>query len=453
MNSFNSKNRSFFLVVSLILFILFSNFSFAQYLIQGNTLDNNANPLPNVVISGFPSAVESNAAGFYSVTVPSGWSGTVTPALAGYNFTPASRTYNNVLANIPGQYYVGTPQPVNVTIAGTVTFATSGAPAAGVTMNGLPGTPITNNLGYYSAVVPVGWSGTVTPALAGYGFIPVSNTYSNVTVSLLSENYSCSVQTFDILGTIVDASGNPIPNVALVGFPSSVVTDNNGNYAATVLPKGWSGTVVPTLTGYIFDPPYRTYSNVTADIFGSNYIAAIALNFSGYVLNNTGNPMMNVVLNGLPGTPVTDANGLFTTIIPSGWSGNVVPAESGYYFTPPNKVFTNVISSVTNCNFTGSPLTGIEDKATLPTSFALNQNYPNPFNPSTTISFDVPVTSKVILNVYDILGNHVATLVNETKEAGRYNVTFDASKYTSGVYIYRIQAGSFVQTKKMILMK
>ncbi len=88
-----------------------------------------------------------------------------------------------------------------------------------------------------------------------------------------------------------------------------------------------------------------------------------------------------------------------------------------------------------------------------PATFALEQNYPNPFNPSTNISYSIPNNSFVTLKVYDMLGNEVATLVNEDKEAGNYQVTFDASALSNGVYFYRLQANGFDITKKMILMK
>ncbi len=92
-----------------------------------------------------------------------------------------------------------------------------------------------------------------------------------------------------------------------------------------------------------------------------------------------------------------------------------------------------------------------------PQAFALSQNYPNPFNPSTVISYQLPVNSQVILKVYNILGQEVATLVNGTQEAGAYTVSFNTNEGTlglsSGVYIYRLQAGSFVSTKKLVLMK
>jgi choice-of-anchor B domain-containing protein len=91
----------------------------------------------------------------------------------------------------------------------------------------------------------------------------------------------------------------------------------------------------------------------------------------------------------------------------------------------------------------------------LPEGFALSQNYPNPFNPSTKINFSIPKNSNVTLKIYSISGKEVATVINDRRDAGVYEVSFDGSKYglASGVYFYKLQSGDFVQTKKMILTK
>jgi hypothetical protein len=98
-----------------------------------------------------------------------------------------------------------------------------------------------------------------------------------------------------------------------------------------------------------------------------------------------------------------------------------------------------------------------------PSVFSLSQNYPNPFNPSTTINYQLPVNSFVTLKVYDVLGNEVATLINEEKLAGEYEIEFsaiggsasggNATSLPSGVYFYKLQAGSFIEMRKMILLK
>ncbi|MFA6596712.1 MAG: T9SS type A sorting domain-containing protein [Ignavibacteriaceae bacterium] len=107
-----------------------------------------------------------------------------------------------------------------------------------------------------------------------------------------------------------------------------------------------------------------------------------------------------------------------------------------------------------------SQVVGIaEENKYTPSDFSLSQNYPNPFNPETTISYQIPVSGKVSLKVFDILGNEVAILVNEEQNAGFYKINFNAQRTTnnqqlcSGIYFYRLQAGNFVQTKKFILMK
>ena len=103
--------------------------------------------------------------------------------------------------------------------------------------------------------------------------------------------------------------------------------------------------------------------------------------------------------------------------------------------------------------------TGIEDKSNeILSDFVLEQNYPNPFNPSTKIRYSIPTSEFVTLKVYDVLGNEVATLVNEEKPAGSYEVEFSVGQASSpdiasGIYFYKLQVGTFVETKKMILMK
>jgi len=119
-----------------------------------------------------------------------------------------------------------------------------------------------------------------------------------------------------------------------------------------------------------------------------------------------------------------------------------LPAPAGYYrFIVEN-----------NVTFAGNVIQ--------PEEIYLSQNYPNPFNPTTTIKYQLPEFSFVTLKVYDVLGSEIALLVNEEKPMGSYEVEFDASKLSSGVYFYRLQAvpngrqaGSFVVTKKMVLLR
>lgn len=101
---------------------------------------------------------------------------------------------------------------------------------------------------------------------------------------------------------------------------------------------------------------------------------------------------------------------------------------------------------------TGDP-TNINNTVAIPNEFKLFNNYPNPFNPSTKIKFNLPISAKVTLNIYDILGRKVITLINDVKPAGRYEVDFNGSALASGIYIYSIMAGSFNSSQKMMLLK
>jgi len=100
-----------------------------------------------------------------------------------------------------------------------------------------------------------------------------------------------------------------------------------------------------------------------------------------------------------------------------------------------------------------SGVTGVKSKPGSPRVFSLGQNYPNPFNPATTIDYSIPSAGIVTLRIYNVLGQEVATLVNTRQEAGAYHAKFDASRFTSGVYFYRLTAGSNVSTKRMLLVK
>jgi len=143
----------------------------------------------------------------------------------------------------------------------------------------------------------------------------------------------------------------------------------------------------------------------------------------------------------------TTSNGGFD--LPNG-GGTVVLNQAGiyYYVCVPHASFgmkgTITVNSVTDVKTINE---------TIPDNFILMQNYPNPFNPATTISFSLPSKSFVSLKVFDALGREVATLVNEELSAGNHSRQWNGENMSSGIYFYRLQAGSFTETKKLILLK
>jgi len=134
------------------------------------------------------------------------------------------------------------------------------------------------------------------------------------------------------------------------------------------------------------------------------------------------------------------------------YSTNYPTGANWYTFTSNDSgdsVFTYLIRAYVSIDTSG----GKQNIELTPASFVLEQNYPNPFNPSTTIKFQIPSKGFVTLKIYDIIGREVSALVNEFREAGPYNVKFDASNLPSGVYLYRITSGTYRETKKLVLIK
>ena len=143
------------------------------------------------------------------------------------------------------------------------------------------------------------------------------------------------------------------------------------------------------------------------------------------------------------------------------WLGSTTVGSNGvfaYEITDPSIEAVSLTATTNVGNTSGfgfiELITDVEkEDDNIPTEFALNQNYPNPFNPSTTITFSIPDEEFISLKVFNSLGEEVAELVNETKPAGNYSVSFDASELTSGIYFYKLNAGNFFQTRKMMLVK
>jgi len=138
------------------------------------------------------------------------------------------------------------------------------------------------------------------------------------------------------------------------------------------------------------------------------------------------------------------------TIVIGAGASIVVPLGADLCAGEYGNIYGNLSGEGTQC---GTIVTFESDLETNPTKYALYQNYPNPFNPSTLIKYDVPEKSFVSIRIYDLLGEELASLVNEYKPAGSYEVQFNASNFGSGIYFYKIQSDNFIETRKMVLMK
>jgi len=159
-------------------------------------------------------------------------------------------------------------------ISGSIkTTIGTGIKSANLTFSNGAGSTFTDENGNYSQIVSSAWSGTVTPLKAGYTFLPPNRTYSEVTSDQTSQDYTATLLSYTISGTVTEG-GPGLAGVVMIGLPGDPATDSNGDYTATV-DYGWSGTVTPTKTGYAFSPSYRTYSNVTSNHTVQDYTASL----------------------------------------------------------------------------------------------------------------------------------------------------------------------------------
>jgi 5'-nucleotidase / UDP-sugar diphosphatase len=148
--------------------------------------------------------------------------------------------------------------------------------------------------------------------------------------------------------------------------------------------------------------------------------------------------------------------GFLVTAVDAGNSGDMIRITIWDKLDGDKIIYDNLVMNELGGGYitiVGSQFVKEGNEMLSPVNYELEQNYPNPFNPTTTIRYSVPEQTFVTLKVYDIIGNEVTTLINEEKPTGTYEITWSADQLSSGVYIYSIQAGSFIQTKKMILMK
>jgi hypothetical protein len=234
-------------------------------------------------------------------------------------------------------------------------------------------------------------------------------------------------------GTIIhtnDGGATWIPIASGTSYPLSSVSFLNANFGFAV---GASGTIIHTSNGGLnWNVQLSSRRNWLYDVTIINENIATVVGEDGLILRTTNGGVSWDV------QPIGTTNHLYAVSfinanigLSVGSGGTILRTNTG-----------GVVSIDDKQIFTINPL-----------DFILLQNYPNPFNPVTIISWQTPVGSHHKLKVYDILGNEVATLVDEYKEAGEHRVEFDARNLASGVYIYILKAGEFVSSKKMAVIK
>ena len=205
------------------------------------------------------------------------------------------------------------------------------------------------------------------------------------------------------------------------GVHSRYETALVGAYQGSIVYTNSTATYVPNISKYVFDFIYADYKDLDTCLYGDSLAHAVTGTTSGaaYLAKYwevAGYDIINLMKNASKAT---------ADLIYTAWVDGGSP----------------------------DPATSVNDNKTSLMSFSLNQNYPNPFNPSTTISYSIVNRGNVSLKVYDMLGKEAAVLVNGEKEAGNYELSFNASGLSSGIYIYELRSAGNLLTKKMILVK
>jgi hypothetical protein len=220
---------------------------------------------------------------------------------------------------------------------------------------------------------------------------------------------------------------------------------------------------VESLSGFTY-PPYLSTLDPSTTLGHPVSVKHGSLH-GYYKLNPLGNDVLLVVIGMNVGQSNTVGAGGGILTAASSWTEFNLPI----YYTPGSPDPDNVLVYFSVADTSGETATvgseayvdfidltapsGVEQLSGLPSDFSLSQNYPNPFNPSTKIEYSLPEQSMVQLKVYDILGNEVATLVNEEQPAGTYRADFSGENFSSGFYIARLTTGNLTKTIKMTLMK
>ncbi len=281
---------------------------------------------------------------------------------------------------------------------------------------------------------------------------PASGSDANINIW---DGYTSAVLRID-RDTDIDGTTEPTFPISVIGTATQFTTANPPNVGYQITPNKFAD-----ITGGVAVPPHPYFAlvspaNNTIITISDSSLPLMATWRKTVDLNN--DPILYQFM--LLKTPLATSPALsdtfykFTGATVLGWMGaNDTLVTKWTVRSKGNE--TTFITSVDTFNITFiKNITGIRKESGVPVKFFVDQNYPNPFNPATTIRFGLPSEAMVDLRVYNILGQEVAVLVNgENYKAGNYSVNFDASRLATGTYIYRIQAGNFVETKKMILVK
>lgn len=401
--------------------------------------------VPDVLLNGLPVKVTSSRVGTYFVAIPSGWSGTITPQLQGYAFSPASITVTGLDSDATFNFTMTILEERS--ISGTIED-NSGQPLAGVTLSGAAAPVTTASDGRYTVKVYKDWTGTIIPSLEGYSFSPASRTFGPVKLDISDVDFTATqVGTHQVSGNVTDDAGQPLEGALISGFPTEVTTGIDGTYSVSVT-AGWTGTITPSLNNYEFNPAALVINEVHADRTDVNFTGTYTGDYiiAGTIKDNTDNPLPGVTVSaGSQQSVTTNADGKYLIAVPSGWSGNVTPALNGYQFSPEERTFTAVHSSFFDQDFHATAtVTSIDEGHDDPVTV-----YPNPGNGV----FHIRLENTNGTPVFTVLNSH-GSVVSGTRvystENG-YELNLEATP--AGMYTLIIGVNGRTYIRKLVMIK
>ena len=305
----------------------------------------------------------TDTSGNYIIAVPYNWSGTVTPSLPGFDFTPASEFIGNLTSDMTLNFQANA---ITYNISGTITLNGSGLSGVTVTAGGEGGSAASGESGEYSLEVPFNWSGTLSASLQGYNFAPVTYAFSDVMEDHEDQDFAAAItisgrMTFGYLSD----EGHPNTSLSVTGI-GTIITDEEGYFTVEV-PYDWSGTIHPTEEFALFDPNEIAYTNVTAPQLGQDFVTVVAegqtdfhaisgditfVGFSGsysavriFFYNEDDSQYAYAKV---------DDTGTYYMMVPTNWGGTDTPTWMGIelvYFIPSTKSYSDVTSSLWNENY------------------------------------------------------------------------------------------------------
>jgi|GEM_PF-4150297 len=421
------------------------------YEISGLVLDQSGAPMAQVQIAGLSETITTSAIGEYRVDVPAGWNGTLTPSFADYAFEPSRIVFDDVGSDQSGNSFTGT-YVGDFTLSGTV-LSQSGEPLSEVVLEGFDQEVMTNTEGKFSIDIAAGWTGLITPRLENYEFSP-----SNIAITSLDSDRDdldfegTYIGTYEVSGQISDQSGEPLVGVSLAGLPEDVVTDELGLYKAEI-PAQWNGTITPMLSDYTFEPASVVLDDVSSDKSNQSFVATYIGDYaiSGIIVDGSGEPAVGVVLSGFPEEVITDASGEYSTGVSAGWSGTVIPEKEESQFIPPQIVYTDIDSDLTNQDFLWVIVNGLDNERS-----ELIKIYPNPSDGNIVIELSELTQTSAELRILGLQGRVIQHIhLNKDVRSVHWDGTDEnGASVPTGIYICQISIdGEPPATARIIIIR